>query len=366
MAREKGILEGLVTPQLFETYKGKTVLVTGDSGFKGSWLAIWLRELGARVVGFSRPPKTPEDNFVVTGLATKIEHIDGDIRNFGSILEVVSEFQPEIIFHLAAQSLVLESCGDPLEAYSTNVMGTANVLEAIRKVGGVDAAIMVTTDKCYDNQELSSGYREGDRLGGKDPYSASKAASELVISAYQSMYFSEPNTCSIASARAGNVLGGGDWNDNRIISDCMRAFRENRPVEIRNPNSIRPWQHVLEALSGYLRLGALLTSEGKKYQSAWNFGPINSRETTVRELVQNLVAIYKQGEIIFNAPTSDHMETGILKLDASKAVEFLGWQPKMNLSTMIRFIAEEYDLNGMGISQVYAQRVAHISEYCSL
>ena len=268
-------------------YKDKTVLVTGDTGFKGSWLAIWLKELGANVIGYSLNPGAEEDNYVVCGLARKITHIDGDIRDQHSLKSVFDEYKPDIIFHLAAQSLVLESYNDPVETYSTNVMGTVNILEVIRHIDSVRAVVVVTTDKCYENRECDYGYRETDRLGGKDPYSASKAACEIVINSYLQSFFNLENTVSVASARAGNIIGGGDWAENRIIPDCIRSLRKDEPIIVRNPQSVRPWQYILEPLSGYLKLGACLYKDGKEYSGAWNFGPKDT--ITVKGLVEEVI-----------------------------------------------------------------------------
>src|SRR5574341_1665538 len=224
-------------------YNGKTVLVTGETGFKGSWLTIWLLNLGANVVGYALSPKTEKDNYAICDLGDKINHINGDIRDYQTLLKVFLKYEPEIVFHLAAQALVLDSYKDPLYTYSTNVIGTANLLEAVRNASSVKAAINVTSDKCYENHEWIYGYREIDRIGGKDPYSASKGASEIITSSYLRSFFNRDNTANIASVRAGNVIGGGDWSDNRIFPDCMRALINHEPIVIRNPNAVRPWQH---------------------------------------------------------------------------------------------------------------------------
>ena len=245
-------------------YKGKTVLVTGDTGFKGSWLVIWLLNLGADVVGYALNPKTEKDNYVICNLSDKITHIDGDIRDYQTVLKVFSKYEPEIVFHLAAQPLVLDSYKDPLYTYSTNVMGTVNFFEAVRHTPSVKVAINITSDKCYENREWVYGYREVDQVGGKDPYSASKGASEIITSSYLRSFFNQDNTAHIAPVRAGNVIGGGDWADHRIFPDCMRALLNDKPIVIRDPEAVRPWQHVLEPLSGYLSLGSLLYTEGKK------------------------------------------------------------------------------------------------------
>jgi CDP-glucose 4,6-dehydratase len=255
-------------------YKGKTVLVTWDTGFKGSWLSLWLGHLGARVIGYSLPPKTAGDNYNICALGEKIIHIDGDIRDYRALQDVFSKYEPDMVFHLAAQALVLDSYKDPLYTFETNTMGTVNVLEAIRHTPSVKAAIVVTSDKCYDNKEWIYGYRETDPMGGVDPYSASKGACEIVASSYIRSFFNGENTANVATVRAGNVLGGGDWCANRIVPDCIRALQDNKPITIRNPDAVRPWQHVLEPLNGYLLLGASLYASGKSYFGPWNFGPL--------------------------------------------------------------------------------------------
>ena len=239
-------------------YKGKTILVTGDTGFKGSWLAIWLLNLGANVIGYALEPNTKNDNYIICDLGNKITHINGDIRDYQTLLNVFSKYKLEIVFHLAAQTLVLDSYKDPYNTYSTNIMGTINLFEAIRHTPSVKVAINVTSDKCYENREWVYGYREVDPMGGKDPYSASKGASEIITSSYMRSFFNQEDAANIASVRAGNVIGGGDWTDNRIFPDCMRALLNNKPIVIRNPEAVRPWQHVLEPLSGYLTIGSLL------------------------------------------------------------------------------------------------------------
>ena len=309
-------------------YKDKTVLVTGDTGFKGSWLAIWLRELGANVIGYSLNPGTEDDNYVVCGLAKKITHIDGDIRDQHSLKSVFDKYKPDIIFHLAAQSLVLESYNDPVETYNTNVMGTVNILEVIRYIDSVRAVVVVTTDKCYENRECDYGYRETDRLGGKDPYSASKAACEIVINSYLQSFFNFENTVSVASARAGNIIGGGDWAENRIIPDCIRSLRRDEPIVVRNPQAVRPWQYILDPLSGYLKLGACLYKDGKEYSGAWNFGPKDT--ITVKGLVEEVIDKWGQGELSISDQSSQNLEANLLYLDISKALDELGWEPKLD------------------------------------
>ena len=345
-------------------YKDKTVLVTGDTGFKGSWLAIWLRELGANVIGYSLNPGTEDDNYVVCGLARKITHIDGDIRDQHSLKSVFDEYKPDIIFHLAAQSLVLESYNDPVETYSTNVMGTVNILEVIRHIDSVRAVVVVTTDKCYENRECDYGYRETDRLGGKDPYSASKAACEIVINSYLQSFFNLENTVSVASARAGNIIGGGDWAENRIIPDCIRSLRRDEPIVVRNPQAVRPWQYILEPLSGYLKLGACLYKDGKEYSGAWNFGPKDT--ITVKGLVEEVIDKWGQGELSISEQSNQNLEANLLYLDISKALDELEWEPKLNIAESVKYTIDQYKVANMSRDEVFQQRVKYINDYCKI
>ena len=345
-------------------YKDKTVLVTGDTGFKGSWLAIWLRELGANVIGYSLNPGTEDDNYVVCGLAKKITHIDGDIRDQHSLKSVFDKYKPDIIFHLAAQSLVLESYNDPVETYSTNVMGTVNILEMIRYIGSVKAAVIITTDKCYENRESAYGYRETDRLGGKDPYSASKAACEIVINSYTQSFFNHGSTASVASARAGNIIGGGDWAENRIIPDCIRSLRRDEPIVVRNPQAVRPWQYILDPLSGYLKLGACLYKDGKEYSGAWNFGPKDT--ITVKGLVEEVIDKWGQGELSISEQSNQNLEANLLYLDISKALDELGWEPKLNIAESVKYTIDQYKVANMSRDEVFQQRVKYINDYCKI
>ncbi len=348
-----------------DTYKDKVVIVTGDTGFKGSWLAIWLKNLGVKVIGISLPPKTPRDNYVVCGLHEKIIHIDQDIREFDQLLKIYDKYQPEMVFHLAAQSLVLEGHLNPMDTYSTNLMGTVNVLEAIRLTKSVKVGVIITSDKCYKNKEWIYGYRENDRLGGNDPYSSSKAGCELIVNSYIQSFFNKNNTAKIASARAGNVTGGGDWAENRIVPDCIRALETKQPILIRNPNSVRPWQHVLEPLSGYLKLGSLLYDydNGTNFVGAWNFGPSTENMLTVKELAAEIVNQWGGGEISCQDQEEEFGESKLLQLNISKAVNKLKWQPKLNLAETLKYTIKEYKLNGMEFEEIYQQRINHIKSY---
>ena len=346
-----------------DIYKDKTVLVTGDTGFKGSWLAIWLYSIGADIVGISLPPQTPRDNYVVCGLSEKITHVDQDIRNYNALREIFDEYSPAIVFHLAAQAIVLEGYQDPLNTYSTNLMGTVNVLEVIRNTDSVKAGVIITTDKCYKNREWIYGYRENDRLGGNDPYSASKAACEVVIASYIHSFFTGNDTANIASVRAGNVIGGGDWAENRIVPDCVRALENDEPIIIRNPNAVRPWQHVLEPLSGYLKLGYLLYSDAKEFIGPWNFGPSSKNMQTVRELAEKIIENWGHGGISCQSENNKFPEANLLHLDISKAVNKLKWQPKLDFADTVSYTIDEYKVDGMTREKIYEQRVEHIRDY---
>jgi len=348
------------------TYAGKKVVVTGDTGFKGSWLAIWLLKLGATVIGFGLPPKRAEDNYNVTGLSSRYHHINGDIRDLPAVMDTLVQFKPDIIFHLAAQALVLDSYKDPHGTFEVNVTGTLNILEAIRKNPSVKAAVIVTSDKCYQNREWIHGYRETDALGGKDPYSASKGAAELVITSYIHSFFSSPEKPAIASVRAGNVIGGGDWSENRIIPDCIRSLTNNTPIIIRNPESVRPWQYVLEPLYGYLMLGSTLYQKKHEFSGAWNFGPIAKNAVTVETLVQELIRQWGSGNYRVEKPEIPGRESTMLMLDINKAINRLHWHPALSLHEAIRFTLDEYRISEMTVEDVFTQRNAHIDEYATL
>jgi CDP-glucose 4,6-dehydratase len=348
---------------LRKVYGNRTVLITGDTGFKGSWLAMWLRYLGANVIGYSLPPATDDDNYVVCGVEEKITHIDGDIRDRKSLVRAFSSHEPEIVFHLAAQPLVQESYRSPARTFETNVMGTVNVLEAVRSSPSVKAVVSVASDKCYDNKEWIYGYREVDPLGGKDPYSASKAAAEIATHSYIHSFFSEEDTANVASARAGNVIGGGDWAPDRIVPDCMRALFAGGVIRLRNPDAVRPWQHVLEPLYGYLSLGSALYCYGRQFSGPWNFGPAAKNMITVRQLVERVISEWGCGSVMDDGSSGSRPESGVLCLDISKAVNKLGWRPLLDFDHMVRMAVEEYRIQGADREAVYRQRVRHIEEY---
>jgi CDP-glucose 4,6-dehydratase len=313
-------------------YDGLTVLVTGHTGFKGSWLTTWLLDLGANVVGYSlEDPPTAPSNFIESRLSEQITDIRGDIRDYPLLRQVILDYEPNLIFHLAAQPIVLHSISKPKLTIDTNAGGTVNVLEAIRTTTGVRALVSITTDKVYANREWLWGYRETDRLGGHDPYSAGKGMAELAIASYRETFFPphryEEHGVAIASVRAGNVIGGGDFADFRLVPDCMRALMAGEPIGIRNPLSIRPWQHVLEPLSGYLWLGAKLLEDGAKFAEAWNFGPMEQRGVPAQQLAEKLVELWGGGSWEHTDPGYAKVETGQLRLSWEKAATYLQWQP---------------------------------------
>ncbi len=327
-------------------YKDKRVLVTGHTGFKGSWLSIWLHEMGAQVIGYALEPYTEKDNFVLTNLSDKITDIRGDVRDKKKLQEVFFQYQPEIVFHLAAQPLVRLSYEIPVETYEVNVMGTINVLESIKGSNSVKVGVMITTDKCYENKEQIWSYRENDPLGGYDPYSSSKGACEIAITSWRNSFFNpkeyNKHGKAIASARAGNVIGGGDWAIDRIIPDCIRSLEANKSIEIRNPKAVRPWQHVLEPLRGYLLLVQKMWNEPTKYCEAWNFGPNQESIATVWEIAMSITDNYGKGNLIDISNPNDLHETKLLSLDISKARCFLGWKPRLDLKSTTELTSDWY------------------------
>jgi CDP-glucose 4,6-dehydratase len=330
-----------------DAYRGKTVFVTGHTGFKGSWLCLWLERLGAKVVGYSLAPPTDPSLFDQAGIAGTISHQIADIRDAAALMAAVEAAQPDFIFHLAAQPLVLDSYGAPDETFAINVTGSINLMEAIRRTGTRAAVVMVTTDKVYRNLEWAYAYREADALGGHDPYSASKAAMEIAVSSWRDSFFTPARAAEhgvrMASARAGNVIGGGDWSGNRIIPDIIRAMAGNREPDLRNPGSLRPWQHVLEPLAGYLWLGAKLAETGgERHADAWNFGPLPTEVRNVADLADAMLAAWgRPGWKLAVDPDAPH-EAGLLRLAIDKAVSGLGWQPVWNFATTVSRTAGWY------------------------
>ena len=335
MGKKKGTLENMVTKNF---WKNKKVLITGHTGFKGSWLSLWLQHLGAKVTGVSLDPPTNPSLYQQAEVASGMISLRQDIRNGEKLKELFQQQQPEIIFHLAAQPLVRYSYKEPVETYETNVMGTLHVLEAIRTIDSVQASILITTDKCYQNREWHWGYRESDPVGGHDPYSSSKGSAELLIASYRDSYL--PN---IASVRAGNVIGGGDWAEDRLIPDIIRAFQKNEIVEIRNPDAIRPWQHVLEPLAGYMQLAEQMVIAPKQYAQAWNFGPNNEDAKSVEWIVKQIAQQWndQNKKVNWKIDRAEHPhEANYLKLDCSKAHTKLNWHPKWSLQTALQKIIQ--------------------------
>ena len=347
-------------------YSGKRVLVTGHTGFKGSWLSIWLHELGAEVIGGANDPLTERDNYVLSGIGKKMKaDIRADIRDRSKLKKIFLEYRPEIVFHLAAQPLVRLSYDIPVETYETNVMGTIHVMEAIRFTDSVKVGIMITTDKCYENREQIWGYRENEPMGGYDPYSSSKGATEIAIASWRRSFFNPTqytkHNKSIASVRAGNVIGGGDWALDRIIPDCIRALEVGQTIDIRNPRAVRPWQHVLEPLSGYMLLAQKMWNEPIKYCEGWNFGPKLESISTVWEVATKIVEEYGDGELKDMSNMNALHEANLLMLDISKAKFQLGWEPRMNIDQCISLVIDWYKKY---VSQsVYSLCVEEIEKY---
>lgn len=346
---------------------GKRVFVTGHTGFKGSWLSLWLQSLGAEVKGFSLEPPTSPSLFEQANVADAMISDIGDIRELAVIQKSMVEFDPEIVIHMAAQPLVRQSYREPVETYSTNVMGTIHVFEAARKCASLKAIVNVTTDKCYENREWVWGYRENEPMGGHDPYSNSKGCSELVTSAYRNSFFNTPDSASVASARAGNVIGGGDWAEDRLIPDALRAFEENRPVVIRSPRATRPWQHVLEPLSGYLNLAEKLYLFGDEYAEAWNFGPNDDDVVPVGQVIDYLVKNWPNDATWLPDNTKQPHEAQLLKLDISKAVKRLQWEPVWSLDQALNSIVEwhsalRHGFNMAEITREQIKKYSHLME----
>jgi CDP-glucose 4,6-dehydratase len=345
-------------------YRGKTVLVTGDTGFKGSWLSLWLLSLGARVIGYALPPKKGE-HFEACGLARKMEHFDGDIRDARMLDKIMRKAKPDMAFHLAAQPLVLESYTYPVETFEVNVMGTAHFLDSVRACKSTKAAVVITTDKVYENQERGVAFKESDPLGGHDPYSASKAAAEIVTQSYSRSFFAEKTGPAIASARAGNVIGGGDFARYRIVPDCIRALRTGNPIEVRNPHSVRPWQHVLEPLYGYLLLGASLSAHGHDFSGPWNFGSGSAQSRTVEELVNELAAVWGKGAVkILRPEKPGPKEAKYLHLNSVKATRTLGWKRIFTFREAVKNTIDEYKImEHAGPEELFLDRIGRIKSF---
>lgn len=337
-------LEGLVkAPPWAACYRDKTVLVTGHSGFKGGWLASWLKILGARVIGFSLPPESDRPSlFKAANISQNMVSVFGDIRDFASVLGVFQSHTPEIVFHMAAQPLVRRSYREPVQTFATNVMGSVHVLEAVRNTPSVRVVVNITSDKCYENRERALGYREDEPMGGRDPYSSSKGCAELITAAYRRSFFAQEGRVALASTRSGNVVGGGDWSEDRLVPDILRALSEHAPVSIRNPEAIRPWQHVLEPLSGYLLLGERLWRHGREFAEAWNFGPLEEDMISVRELATKFIELWGGGRLEIEHAKHGFHEAHFLRLDCTKARNRLGWQPTLRLEQALEMTIEWY------------------------
>lgn len=339
MGLRQGSLEGLAMIEFADIYRGRRVLLTGHTGFKGSWLALWLNQLGAQIAGISLDPETQPNHWQLLDL--KIDDHRFDIRYAEKVREITNLFRPEIVFHLAAQPLVRRSYRNPLDNWSSNVMGTAHVLDACRHIESVKAIVAITTDKVYANQEWPWGYRENDRLGGHNPYSASKAACELLIDSYRNSFFNHKNAPLLASARAGNVIGGGDWSEDRLIPDLVRAVEQSTPLIIRSPNATRPWQHVLDCLAGYLLLGKMLLEERREYAEAWNFGPGSEDNRSVAEVLELLQTHWPDLAWEQTIEPQPHENT-LLYLDHAKAKSRLNWKPIWSLEHAVQTTADWY------------------------
>ncbi len=326
---------------MFEIYKNKKVLVTGHTGFKGSWLTLWLNFLGAEVLGYSLPPNTSPSMYDVVGIKHKCKSVFGNILDKENLEKTMSDFQPDVVFHLAAQPLVRLSYSEPVMTYETNVIGSLNVLEAARKCSSVKAFVNVTTDKCYENKEVNRGYKEDEPMGGHDMYSSSKGCVEIMASSYRRSFLNDEKAYSMACARAGNVIGGGDWALDRLIPDCVKYINNNQSIEIRNPIAVRPWQHVLEPLSGYLLLGQKLLENGNKYAAGFNFGPHEESVLTVAQVAKMVVDFYGKGEVVVHKKDDLH-EANLLMLNVEKAEKILGWVPTYNANEAIRETIEWY------------------------
>lgn len=358
-----------MTLDIFDNFfNGKRVLVTGHTGFKGSWLSIWLHELGAEVIGLGLDPLTERDNYVLSGIGGKIAaDIRADIRDGARIKEIFEEYQPKIVFHLAAQPLVRLSYDIPVETYQTNVMGTINILEAIRCTPSVKVSVMITTDKCYENKEQIWGYRENEPMGGYDPYSSSKGAAEIAIASWRRSFFNpedyERHGKSIASVRAGNVIGGGDWALDRIIPDCIRALEDGKTIDIRSPKAIRPWQHVLEPLGGYMLLAKKMWESPTEYCEGWNFGPRAESISTVWDVATKVIKHYGSGSLRdLSDPNALH-EAKLLMLDISKAKFRLGWEPVMGIDRTVGMTVDWY--RHYRNEDPYSLCLRQIAEYCA-
>ncbi|MBN1870859.1 MAG: CDP-glucose 4,6-dehydratase [Candidatus Omnitrophica bacterium] len=346
-----------------DVYRGKRVLVTGHTGFKGSWLALWLLELGAEVAGFSKCLPSDPCHFDATGLKKKLTDYRGDIRNLGALEKVFKKFRPQIVFHLAAQPIVRESYDFPKLTFDTNLGGTVNILECVKTFPKVEAAVIITSDKCYENVGWDQGYRETDRLGGEDPYSASKACAEIASRAYILSYFSQSEGPRVTTTRAGNVIGGGDWAQDRIIPDCVRAWSQGKIPIIRKPDATRPWQHVLEPLSGYLWLGSCLLKDPKLVGEPFNFGPKCNEVKSVRELVDLFLRYWGEGAWNHEPTEGGKKEAALLQLSCDKALKLISWRPVLSFNETVEMTAQWYKKYYKGRGDYYDFACRQIDQY---
>jgi len=346
---------------------GKRILVTGHTGFKGSWLCVALNELGANVTGYALPPDYPDSHFNLLGLKNIVTHVEGNILDYDLFHRTFADFKPELVFHLAAQALVRRSYDEPKLTLDTNIAGSVNLLEIVRNTPSVRALIYVTSDKCYLNREWEWGYRENDELGGHDPYSASKAAAEMVFSAYWDSFFTRRDAFGASSVRAGNVIGGGDWALNRIVPDCIRSLQNKKPIQLRSPESTRPWQHVLEPLSGYLLLAARLLQDPKRFSGAWNFGPESCDIRTVKTLAEKIIQQWGGGAMEICAPDTDLHEARLLHLNCDKTHQLLGWQPRWDFDRTVEETVRWYRdiLTGTPATTITRQQIREFFEESS-
>jgi CDP-glucose 4,6-dehydratase len=365
VGKREGAVEDMVDRSF---WAGRTVLLTGHTGFKGSWISLWLQSMGAKVVGYALAPPTDPSLFAVAKVAEGMTSIEGDVRDLSALAKAFEKHRPEIVIHMAAQPLVRYSYANPVETYSTNVMGTVNVLEAARLAGGVRAIVNVTSDKCYENREWIWGYRENEPMGGHDPYSNSKGCAELVTAAYRNSYFNPEkfadHRVALASVRAGNVIGGGDWAEDRLIPDILRAIMRGEPVRIRNPHAIRPWQYVLEPLSGYLMLAQKLYEEGAVYGEGWNFGPNDEDAKPVSWIADRLTNAWGEGASWALDGGNHPHEAHHLKLDCTKAKSRLHWQPRWHLEETLEAIVHWHHAHqgGKDMREVTLQQIARFND----
>jgi CDP-glucose 4,6-dehydratase len=367
VAKRQREVESLVIDQAF--WKGRRVFLTGHTGFKGAWMVLLLRSLGAEIAGFALPPDSKQGLFEIADIANDLDHRIGDIRDPGALQAAITEARPSLVIHMAAQSLVRASYDEPIETYATNVMGTVHVLDVVRRTPGIEAVVVVTSDKCYENLGLARSFRESDAMGGHDPYSSSKGCAELVTTAYRHSFFRAPGAVRVASARAGNVIGGGDWARNRLVPDMMRAFMADEVVRIRYPSAIRPWQHVLDPLLGYLTLAQHLVDGTDDFAEGWNFGPGTESEVPVSTLVEQLAGHWGPGACWQLDPGEHPYEAAYLKLDCSKARTRLGWRPLVGFDRGLQLTCDWYlalaegknmrDLSMRQIASVMEQALHH-------